>query len=160
MKKRIAVYPGSFDPFTNGHLDILKRASKIFDEVIVLVAINPNKKGVFSINKRIELIKSSCKSVKGIKVDSTRGLTIEYAKKHHACAMIRGLRAVTDFEYEFSLNISNTYINKDIETVFFMATKDTLAISSSSIIELYKNGVDITPLVPKVVFNEIKKIKF
>jgi len=156
MNKKIAVYPGSFDPITNGHLDILKRALKVFDEVILLVAINPNKKGLFDVKTKINLIKESTKGFKNVKVDSTTGLSINYAKKHNAKALIRGLRAVSDFEYEFALNASNEYINKDIEMIFFMAHKETSFISSSSIIELYKNGVDISPLVPTPVLNKIK----
>lgn len=159
MKKRIAVYPGSFDPITNGHIDILKRSLKLFDEVIILVAINPNKKGLFDVKTKINLIKEATKNIKGVKVDSTKGLSIKYAKKHNAVALIRGLRAVSDFEYEFALNASNEYIDKDIEMVFFMAHKQTSFISSSSIIELYKNGVDITQLVPKNVLKKLKSIK-
>jgi len=159
MKKRIAVYPGSFDPITNGHIDILKRSLKLFDEVIILVAINPNKKGLFDVKTKINLIKEATKNIKGVKVDSTKGLSIKYAKKHNAVALIRGLRAVSDFEYEFALNASNEFIDKDIEMVFFMAHKQTSFISSSSIIELYKNGVDITQLVPKNVLKKLKSIK-
>lgn len=155
--KKVAVYPGSFDPITNGHLDILARALKIFDEVVILVAINPNKKGLFDVNEKINLIKEATKYIKGVKVAKTDGLSIDYAKKIKAKALIRGLRAVSDFEYEFALSASNEYINKDIEMLFFMAHKETSFISSSSIIELYKNGVDITPLVPKCVINELKK---
>jgi len=158
MKKRIAIYPGSFDPITNGHIDILKRALKMFDEVIVLVAINPNKKYLFDTKTKIEMIKEATKGLKGVKVDSTKGLSINYAKKHNAIALIRGLRAVSDFEYEFSLSASNEYIDKNIEMIFFMAHKETSFISSSSIIELNKNGVDITPLVPKIVVKKLKAI--
>lgn len=157
MKKRIAIYPGSFDPITNGHLDILKRALKIFDEVIILIAINPNKRGLFSAEERMVLIKDAVKSFKNVTVDTTDGLSVSYAKKHHASAMIRGLRAVSDFEYEFSLSASNEYIDNSIEMIFFMAHKETSFISSSSIIELYKNGVDISSLVPTAVVNKLKQ---
>ena len=157
MKKRIAIYPGSFNPITNGHIDILKRALKLFDEVIVLVAINPDKRYLFNCEERVKLIKEAIKDIKGAKVDFTNGLTMAYAKKHCAIALIRGLRAVSDFEYEFSLNVANEFISKEIETVFLMANQETSFISSSSIIELYKNGVDITPLVPRIVLKELKK---
>lgn len=157
MKKRIAIYPGSFDPITNGHLDILRRSLKIFDEVIMLIAINPNKRGLFTTEERVKLIKAATKNIKNVRVDTTEGLSVSYAKKHNASAMIRGLRAVSDFEYEFSLSASNEYIDNSVEMIFFMAHKETSFISSSSIIELYKNGVDISSLVPSAVVNELKK---
>ena len=156
MMKR-AIYPGSFDPITNGHLDVLKRALKVFDEVIVLVAVNPEKKTKFSEQERIEMIKEATKGLNGVKVDSTSGLSVEYAKAHGATCLIRGLRAVTDFEYEFSLSASNEFIDSSIDMVFFMSHAETSFISSSSIDELYRKGVDISKLVPESVIEMYKK---
>lgn len=155
MKK--AVYPGSFDPITNGHLDILKRALEVFDEVIVLVADNKDKKSRFTVKERVEMIKDATKNLKGVKVDSTPGLTVEYAKKIGAKHLIRGLRAVTDFEYEFSLAEANRYIDPSIDIVFFMANQDCSFISSSVINEMAKSHVDIRKLVPESVVNMYEK---
>lgn len=160
--KRIGIYPGSFDPITNGHLDILKRASKLFDEIIVLIAFNKDKLGNyrFNINERIKMVKEVVKDYPNIKVDSTSGLTINYAKSHNAIALIRGIRVVSDFEYEWQLAAANEYIDSDIEMVFLMSHKETTFISSSSIDEMYRCGVDISPLVPDVVLKAYKdKIK-
>lgn len=156
---KIGVYPGSFDPITNGHLDVIERASKIFDEVIVLIAINNEKKSFFSVEERIEMIKESTKHMKNVKVDSYNGLTMRYAKKVNAIALIRGLRVVSDFEYEWKLAAANEFIDNSIEMIFFMAKKETSFISSSSIKELYQNQVDISSLVPKSVIEMLKTKK-
>ena len=149
MKK--AIYPGSFDPITNGHLDVLKRALEVFDEIIILVAVNPRKKFNFSPEERVEMIKDATKGMKGVTVDFYEGLTVEYAKKHNANHLIRGLRAVTDFEYEFQLASANEYVDESIDMVFFMARGDKSFISSSGIMELARSGVDVSKLVPESV---------
>ena len=149
--KRIAIYPGSFDPITNGHLDIINRASKLFDEVIILVAYNKEKKARFSAEDRVSMIKESISKFKNVSVDSYSGLTMEYAKNKGAIALIRGIRVVSDFEYEWQLAAANEYVDPNIEMVFLMSHQETTFISSSTIDELYFNGVDISPLVPKVV---------
>lgn len=151
-----AIYPGSFDPITNGHLDVLTRALKVFDEVIVLVAINPNKKSKFTPLERVTMIKEATKDLKGVIVDSTEGLTVKYAKEHNATCLIRGLRAVTDFEYEFALSATNEFIDDSIDMVFFMSHAETSFISSSSIDELHKKGIDISNLVPPSVVKMYK----
>ena len=151
-----AIYPGSFDPITNGHLDVLARALKVFDEVIVLVAVNPNKASKFSADERVQMIKEAIKDMKGVTVDSSTGLSVAYAKEHGASCLIRGLRAVTDFEYEFSLSASNEFIDSSIDMVFFMSRAETSFISSSSIDELYTKGVDISKLVPVSVLKMYK----
>ncbi len=155
MKK--AIYPGSFDPITNGHLDILSRAVKVFDEVIILVAVNPNKHFNFSPKERVEMIKEAVKDYPNVKVDYYDGLTVEYAKKHGATHLIRGLRAVSDFEYEFQLASANEYVDSTIDMVFFMARGDKSFISSSAIMELTNSGVDVSGLVPSSVIKRIKK---
>ena len=151
-----AIYPGSFDPITNGHLDVLKRSLKVFDEVIVLVADNPNKKSKFSAKERVEMIKKATKEFKNVEVDSTDKLTVKYAKEHGATCLIRGLRAVTDFEYEFQLASANRYIDESIDEIFFMSDNETSFISSSMIDTLYMSGVDISKLVPASVVEAYK----
>ncbi len=157
MIMRIAVYPGSFDPITNGHLDVLKRSLKVFDKVIVLVADNPEKKCVFSMSERVEIIKEATKGMKNVEVDSTTGLTVKYAKKVGAVCLIRGLRAVTDFEYEFKISAANEYIDPSIDEIFFMSHAETSFISSSAVNELYSSGVDISKLVPEAVLKAYKR---
>lgn len=156
--KRIAIYPGSFDPITNGHIDILKRALTIFDEIIVLVAHNPSKKTTFTVTERVEMIQETVASYPQVKVDTHNGLTVQYAAQNGAKAMIRGLRAATDFEYEFQLNNANRYINKDVESVFFMAKHQFMFISSSTIKEMVAGGVDVTSLVPAPVNKRLLKL--
>lgn len=155
MKK--AIYPGSFDPITNGHIDILNRALKVFDEVIILVADNQQKKSRFTVEERVSMIKDATKHLKGVTVESTHGLTVAYAKKVGASHLIRGLRAVTDFEYEFSLASANRFIDNSIDMVFFMASSEYSYISSSAIDDMYKAHVDISKLVPESVVKMYKK---
>lgn len=155
MKK--AVYPGSFDPLTNGHLEILKRALKAFDEVILLLAVNPDKTSNFSVQERLEMMKESTAGMAGVEVDYTDGLTVEYCVKHGANHIVRGLRAVTDFEYEFSLAAANEFIDPSIDMVFFMARKEESFISSSSVVSMAHSGVDVSALVPKAVLPYLKK---
>lgn len=153
---KVAVYPGSFDPITNGHLDILNRACSLFDKVIVLVANNPHKSSNFSVEDRVEMIKEATNNNSKIEVTSDSGLTVEFAKKHGATHLIRGLRAVSDFEYEFQLASANEFIDSRIDTVFLMARGDKTFISSSSIITMAKQGVDVSKLVPNSVLKRLK----
>ena len=153
---KIAVYPGSFDPITNGHLDILQRAAKIFDKVIVLVAINQNKHSRFPLEDRVMMIKEATESLPNVEVDCFEGLTVKYAKEHGATHLIRGLRVVSDFEYEFQLASANEFADSSIDMVFFMARSNKTFISSSAIIELYNNGVDISDLVPDSVLKRLE----
>lgn len=152
---KIAIYPGSFDPITNGHLDVLNRACKIFDKVIVLVAVNPKKKSRFSAEERVAMIKEAVDNP-NVEVDSFSGLTVEYAKSHGATHLIRGLRAVTDFEYEFQLASANDYVDSNIDTVFLMSKNDKSFINSSMIMELHEAGVDVSNLVPESVNKRLK----
>lgn len=153
---RVAIYPGSFDPITNGHLEILKRALNIFDRVIVLIAVNPTKQTRFSVEDRLAMIKEAVNDER-VTVDSYTGLTVEYAKAHGATHLIRGLRAVTDFEYEFSLASANDFIDSSIDTVFLMSKAEKSFINSSMIMELYQSGVDVSSLVPPSVIKRLKK---
>ena len=152
---KVAIYPGSFDPITNGHLDILKRACSVFDKVIVLVAINDAKASRFTVEERVAMIKEAVEDMPNVEVDSTDGLTVRYAKKVGATHLIRGLRAVSDFEYEFQLASANEFADASIDMVFFMARGDKTFISSSSILRLHESGVDISNLVPKSVLKRL-----
>ena len=153
---KIAIYPGSFDPITNGHLEILKRALNIFDKVIMLVAVNDQKKSRFSVEDRVAMIKEAVEGDSRVIVDSSNGLTVEYAKQHDAQHLIRGLRAVTDFEYEFSLASANDFIDSSIDTVFLMSKAEKSFINSSMIMELHQSGVDVSSLVPASVIKRLK----
>ena len=155
---KVAIYPGSFDPITNGHLDILKRALQVFDHVIVLVAYNANKKSIFTPNERKEMIEEAIKEegIENASVDTYDGLTVDYSIKHNAPFLIRGLRAVTDFEYEFQIHSANRFANDKVEMVFFMAKNETSFISSSMTMELHNNHVDVKDLVPYSVYKRLK----
>lgn len=148
---KIAIYPGSFDPITKGHLDILKNASGIFDKVIIAVAHNGEKKGFLSTEERVELIKKSVEGLENVEVDAFEGLTIEYAKKRGAEILIRGLRAVSDFEYEMQLSQTNSALCDEIKTVFLTTKPKYNFISSSTIREILQNNGDISKFVPQAV---------
>ena len=156
---RIAVYPGSFDPLTNGHVDVALRAKKFFDKVIIMVADNASKKGhdLFSAEERVEMAKETFASYEGFEVVSTDKLVVKEAKKLSAQALIRGLRAVTDYEMEFQLHEVNEFLEPDIDMVYLMARKDQAFVSSSTIKELFFQGVDISSLVPEPVLDMMKK---
>ena len=152
-----AVYPGSFDPITNGHLNIINRASKLYDELIVLVAISPAKKPFFTIEEKVNMIKDSVKDLPNVKVDFYEGLVVDYASKNNVQVLVRGLRAVSDFEYEFQLAAANRFINNEIEMVFFMANSENNFISSSMIKEMALAGQDVSSLVPPMVTKYLKE---
>lgn len=156
---KIAVYPGSFDPITKGHLDILKNASEIFDKVIIAVAHNAQKTGFLTVEERVNLIKQSVKDLPNVEVDCFEGLTIEYAKKNNAQILIRGLRAVSDFEYEMQLSQANSSLCQEIKTVFLTTKPEYNFISSSTIREILSNGGDISKFVPDAVFEYLKNKK-
>ena len=151
------IYPGSFDPITNGHLDIIERVSLLFDKVYVCVAENINKKTYFTIEERLEMVKDACKNYKNIEVISTSSLIVKKARELNCDAIVRGLRAVTDFEYEFQLAAGNEYLDKGIETIFLMASTGKGFISSSSIKEFHKHNVNIDGLVPSIVIEMFEK---
>lgn len=156
---KIAVYPGSFDPITKGHLDILKTGAEIFDKVIIAVARNSEKKGFLTVDERVKLIKESIVDIENAEVDSFEGLTIEYAKKRGAKVLLRGLRAVSDFEYELQLSQANSSLSSDIKTVFLTTKPKYNFISSSTIKEIYLNNGDISKFVPDAVFEYLKNRK-
>ena len=147
----VAIYPGSFDPITNGHIDILKSGSEIFDKVIIAVSYNVNKKGFLPIDKRVELIKKSVSHLKNVEVDAFTGLTVEYAKKQNADVLLRGLRTSFDFEYELQLSQTNNALYNDLKTVFLITKPEYNFISSSMVREILANKGDISKFVPEVV---------
>jgi pantetheine-phosphate adenylyltransferase len=151
----IAIYPGSFDPITNGHLDILERASHIFDEVVVAVLINTKKSGLFSNEERVELIKTVTAHLPNVRVDSFSGLTAEYARLQNASILIRGLRAVSDFDSELRLALSNKKLNPSLETVFLMTSAENLFLSSSTIKEIVSLGGSPVGMVPDLVATKL-----
>lgn len=156
---KTAIYPGSFDPITNGHLDIVERAANLFDRLIIVVADNPNKKYTFTVQERVEMIKEIVQHLNNVEVDYTSGLTVDYAVSKGACTLVRGLRAVTDFEFEFQIQAANTFINPKIDSIYLMSRQDFTFISSSTIKELYSHGVDISSLVPHAVIKYFELIK-
>ncbi len=147
----IAIYPGSFDPITLGHLDVLETGCKIFDKIIIAVSFNCNKKGFLEPQIRKELIEKSVSHLPNVEVDLFEGLTIEYAKKHNAEVLLRGLRAVSDFEYEMQLSQTNSTLAPDIKTVFLITKPEYSFISSSTVKEVFINKGDISMFVPKPV---------
>ena len=147
----IAIYPGSFDPITNGHIDILKSGAEIFDKVIIAVSYNINKKGFLPIDVRTKLIEESVKDIPNVEVDSFQGLTVEYAKKRNAAVLLRGLRTSFDFEYEMQLSQTNSALYKDIKTVFLITKPEYNFISSSAVREILVNKGDISSFVPDAV---------
>jgi len=148
---KIAIYPGSFDPITKGHLDVLKTGSEIFDKVIIAVSRNSEKKSFLSTQERVELIKASIVGLDNVEVDAFEGLTVEYAKQKGAKVILRGLRAVSDFEYEMQLSQTNSALLPDIKTVFLITKPKYNFISSSTVKEIALMGGDISKFVPEPV---------
>jgi pantetheine-phosphate adenylyltransferase len=149
--KKVAVYPGSFDPITNGHVDIIKRGLRMFDELIILIAYNPNKKTLFSVEERIGMIQEVIKDCKNVRVDCSAGLLVDFVKDSGANVILRGLRALSDFEYEFQLALINRRLNREIETVFLMTGYKWFYTSSTIIKEAASHGGSVKGLVPEIV---------
>ena len=157
---RVAIYPGSFDPVTNGHLDIITRGSKVFDKLIVGVLVNVDKVGLFSIEERVELIKRVTSHLENVEVVSFNGLLVDLAKKNNARVILKGLRAVSDFEYEFQMALVNSQLDSEVETLFMTTSAANSFLSSSSVKQVAKFGGDIKGLVPDEIIDDvIKKIK-
>jgi pantetheine-phosphate adenylyltransferase len=156
--KKIAVYPGSFDPITNGHVDIIKRGLRMFDELIVLVAYNPNKKSLFTVEERIQMIGEVIRDCKNVRVDCFDGLLVDYVKScSGANVILRGLRALSDFEYEFQLALINRRLNRDVETVFLMTGYKWFYTSSKIINEAASLGGSVKGLVPDIVCQRLQE---
>jgi len=153
----IAVYPGSFDPITNGHLDLIQRALRIFDHIIVAVATNAFKQSLFTIEERMEMIRESLQDHPRITIDSFEGLLVNYARRQKARAILRGLRAVTDFEYEFQLAMMNRRLEPEVETVFLMTGLRWVFLSSSILKEAAVHGGNIEGMVPEIVVKKLRE---
>ncbi|MDR2067307.1 MAG: pantetheine-phosphate adenylyltransferase [Endomicrobium sp.] len=153
----LVVYPGSFDPPTNGHLDIIERSSKLFLKIVVAVADNCNKRHTFSLKERLQLLQESTKSLKNVKVTSFSGLLADYLEQINSFVLIRGLRAISDFEYEFQMALMNRNLNKKIETVFLMPDQAYTFLSSGMVKEIAMFGGNVSSLVPKCVGEKLKK---
>ena len=156
-KGQAAIYPGSFDPVTYGHLDVIKRATRIFPHVIVAVANNTSKKALFTLDERVALLKRVTKGIKGVVVESFDTLVIEYARRKKVNVLIRGLRMTSDFEYEFQIALTNRRLENNIETVFLMPSEHHSFVSSSLLKEVVSLGADISSFVPKPVEIFLKK---
>jgi len=155
--QRIAIYPGSFDPVTNGHIDIVERGLKLFDKIIVAILHNPAKKSLFTVAERVELLSICLKNNPNIEIDSFGGLLVDYAAKKKAHAILRGLRAVSDFEYEFQLALMNRRLNREVQTVFLMTGMRWIFTSSSIIKEAAQFGGNINGMVPAEVNKRLKE---
>lgn len=155
MKKNIAVYPGTFDPITNGHLDIIERASELFDKVIVTIALNTNKKPLFSKEERMNMISVVSKKFKNVEVDSFDGLLVDFAEKKKATVIIRGLRALSDFEYEFQMALTNRKLAPKVNTIFLMPNEKYTYLNSSLVKELAKFKGKVKCFVPDYVRKKI-----
>ena len=154
---RIAIYPGSFDPVTNGHLDIVERGLKIFDKIIVAILINPAKDSLFTVEERMDMLQQSMKNFSNVEFDTFSGLLVDYAVQRKAHAILRGMRAVSDFEYEFQMALMNRRLQRDIQTVFLMTGLRWIFTSSSIIKEASQFGGDIEDMVPATVNKRLKE---
>lgn len=154
---RIALYPGSFDPFTNGHLDIAQRAAKLFDKLIVAVYEHPTKNVLFSAEERVEMVRQAVEGVPKIEAASFSGLSVEYARSRNACALVRGLRALSDFDYEFQIALMNRNLSPDLEATFLMTSLPYVFLSSSIVKEIAKLGGPLDGLVPAQVEGALRR---
>ncbi|MBW1864787.1 MAG: pantetheine-phosphate adenylyltransferase [Deltaproteobacteria bacterium] len=155
--EKIAIYPGSFDPITNGHLDIVERGLSIFDKIIVAILLNPSKESFFSVEERMEMLQISMKKFTNVEFDTFDGLLVDYAHKQKAHAILRGMRAVSDFEYEFQLALMNRRLKREIQTVFLMTGLRWIFTSSSIIKEAAQFGGDINDMVPPIVNKKLQE---
>ncbi len=154
---RTAIYPGTFDPITNGHLDILERALKLFDRIIITIARNSSKTPLFTDQERLDLISQAVQKYKAVEVDSFDGLLVEYARKKGATAIVRGLRAISDFEYELQMALMNRKLHGDVETVFLMPNEKYTYLNSSIVREIARLGGDVSDFVPPVVKEALER---
>ncbi|HEX2120387.1 MAG TPA: pantetheine-phosphate adenylyltransferase [Thermoanaerobaculia bacterium] len=154
---RIAVYPGSFDPLTNGHLDIIRRASRMFDRLVVAVLENEGKAPVFSVSERMELIVRCTEDIPGVEVHSFSGLLVEFMRRLHADVVVRGIRAVSDYEYELQMALMNRELSPDVETIFMLPAVEYTFVSSRLVKEVFRLGGDIGHLVPAPVLEALRR---
>lgn len=152
-----AVYPGTFDPLTFGHLDLIERGSKVFDEVIVAIGVNPIKKPLFSVEERKQMIAKHTKRLKNVTVDSFEGMLVDYLRKKNVHIILRGIRTVSDFEYEFQMALTNRAVRRDIETIFVMTSEQYSFLNSTLIKEAAGLGGDVSAFIPKDIEKLLKK---
>jgi pantetheine-phosphate adenylyltransferase len=157
MSEKIAIYPGTFDPITNGHADVIERAAKLFDKVVVLIALNSKKKNLFTVEERVEMARYSVKHISNAVVDFHQGLTVDYARQKEAIALIRGVRAISDFEYEFQIALMNRKLDEDVTTVFLMPHEKYTYLNSSIIRELAGLYQDVSEFVSPFVVAKLKE---
>ncbi len=157
MEKQRAIYPGSFDPVTFGHLDLIKRALSIFDEIIVGVAVNTEKQPLFTLEERVDFMRRAVRSLKGVRVEAFDGLTVKYAVRAKARTIVRGLRATSDFDYEFQMALTNRKLSKQVETVFLMPSENHFFLSSRLIKEIAGFQGDVSGYVPDFVAKALRK---
>jgi pantetheine-phosphate adenylyltransferase len=157
MPKTIAIYPGSFDPMTNGHLDLVERGSKLFDHLIVAVLINIEKEPLFSLKERVDILREETTGIANVSVDTFEGLLVDYAAKKHAQAILRGVRAFSDFEYELQMTLMNRKLAPNIETVFLMPAESYTYVSSRLVREICRLGGNVTGLVPPRVERRLRQ---
>jgi pantetheine-phosphate adenylyltransferase len=156
-ESRIALFPASFDPVTNGHLDIVRRARRLFDEVVLAVAVNVEKSGCFPIDERVRMLEAVIRNESGLRVTTFEGLTVDFAREVGARAIVRGVRAMSDFEYEFEMALMNKHLYSDVETIFMMPSQEYLYVSSSRLRELARFGRDVSEFVPESVAVKLKE---
>ena len=155
--KHIAVYPGTFDPVTNGHIDLVERSLRIFNELIIAIAANPKKQPLFSLEERVQMFKTVTAKYKNVLIEGFDGLLVDYVKRKNAVAIIRGLRAVSDFEYEMQMALMNRRLDNSIETVYLMPSEEYSFITSTIVKEAASYGGDVSTLVPKIVVEKLTK---
>ena len=158
-KNRLAVYPGSFDPLTNGHVDIIQRGSRLFDRIIVGILLNVEKSPLFTVEERVEIAREVFGSYPNVEVDTFDGLLVEYARSRRAGVIVRGLRAISDFEYEMQMALMNRHLNPEVETVFMMPAEPYTYVSSRLVKEVVALGGSVTTLVPSIVEDRLRDKK-
>jgi pantetheine-phosphate adenylyltransferase len=155
--ENIAIYPGSFDPLTNGHVDIIQRGSKLFDRIVIAILLNIEKSPLFTVQERVEIARDVFRDYPNVEVDTFDGLLVEYARRKRASVIVRGLRAISDFEYEMQMALMNRHLNPDVETVFMMPAETYTYVSSRLVKEVVALGGSVTNLVPSLVESRLRE---